>query len=452
MKKIYGIIAGLVLMSFLFTGWGWALEISPTDTQGDSGTSVVVPVHIADVGGGLDVDAFGFMIRFDRSVLTFDEVDKTDTLLENFSLVEAKFMEPGKVKVNAAMFGNPVHIGNSGLFLKLKFTVKTTGSSRVRLSDFVDDVENATTTDAVFTDPLAILGVKITPESGFLSSVCISGDYAIMGYSLGAAYIFKREGASWSRKAKLLTPSDAYGNGISVSISGNYAIIGTGSKTEPGSAYIFEKPAGGWTDMTETAKLISGDSSAGDSFGWAVSISGDHAVVTSSGSAYVFKREGTAWNQKAKLTASNNEKLCYSVSISGDYIVVTATNKETEYPIPCIFEKSAGGWTDMTETAKLLPDGPPSWSFGFPVSISGNYAIVGENMDHSAHIFKREADGTWTHQTKLKGESDVNTNWFGMAVSISGDSAIVGTFGEDRECGAAYILSTMVTVEFSREG
>src|SRR6266540_3120610 len=58
-------------------------------------------------------------------------------------------------------------------------------------------------------------------------------------------------------------------------------------------------------------KLTASDGAAGDSFGWAVSLSGDTAVIgavrddTYRGSAYVFVRSGTTWSEQAKLTASD---------------------------------------------------------------------------------------------------------------------------------------------------
>jgi len=83
-------------------------------------------------------------------------------------------------------------------------------------------------------------------------------------------------------------------------------------------------------------KIAASDGTGGDNFGWSVSISGDYAVVGAildddngdwSGSAYVFKRAGTSWAQEAKLLPSDGaveDRFGNSVSISGDYAVVGA--------------------------------------------------------------------------------------------------------------------------------
>jgi hypothetical protein len=65
---------------------------------------------------------------------------------------------------------------------------------------------------------------------------------------------------------------------------------------DSGSAYIFKKPAGGWTHMTETVKLVPSDGAESDNFSRSVSISSDYAIVGAdgdepqlgSGSAYIY--------------------------------------------------------------------------------------------------------------------------------------------------------------------
>ena len=65
------------------------------------------------------------------------------------------------------------------------------------------------------------------------------------GSTVGAAYIFERNGSSWNQVAKLIASDGAPGDyfGYSVSISGNYAIVGAYNEddngTHSGSAYIF---------------------------------------------------------------------------------------------------------------------------------------------------------------------------------------------------------------------
>ena len=121
------------------------------------------------------------------------------------------------------------------------------------------------------------------------------------GTNSGSAYVFMRSGTFWSQQVKL-TASDATAGdyfGVSVSISGDYAIVGAyrddGDGSDSGSAYVFMRSDTTWSQQ---AKLTAFDAAAGDEFGFSVSISGDYAIVgawcdddggTDSGSAYIFE-------------------------------------------------------------------------------------------------------------------------------------------------------------------
>ena len=218
-------------------------------------------------------------------------------------------------------------------------------------------------------------------------SVSISGDYAVVGAhhdddQSGSTYVFKRTGTSWAQEAKLLPSDGAAGDhfGISVSISGDYALVGAywddDNGDRSGSAYVFKRSGTSWA---QEAKLLPSDGAAGDGFGFSVSISGDYAVVGAwaadgfAGSAYVFKRTGTSWAQEAKLLASDGaaeDHFGFSVSISGDYAVMGAicdsdngSNSGSAY----VFKRSGTSWA---QEAKLLAsDGAEGDGFGGSVSI-----------------------------------------------------------------------------------
>ena len=159
----------------------------------------------------------------------------------------------------------------------------------------------------------------------------------------GSAYIFKRYGSSWFQEA-LLTASDKAASdlfGCAVDIFGNYAIIGSkyddDSFSASGSAYIFFYDGATWS---EQAKLTASDPHADDYFGASVSISGDYAIVgeyandlhgSDIGAAYIFKRTGTTWSQTAQLTptdGSSSDNFAYDVPISGDYAIAGSQNDD----------------------------------------------------------------------------------------------------------------------------
>ena len=162
---------------------------------------------------------------------------------------------------------------------------------------------------------------KLTASDGATSdrfgrSVSIDGDYVLIGAyyddsAKGSAYVFKRSGTSWVQEDKLTASDGATSDyfGQSVSIDGDYAIVGAYNDDGKGSAYVFKRSGTTWT---EQQKLLASDGAAGDFFGISVSIDGDYALVGAErdgenglyyGSAYMFKRSGTSWVPDEKLTS-----------------------------------------------------------------------------------------------------------------------------------------------------
>ena len=301
----------------------------------------------------------------------------------------------------------------------------------------------------------------------FGRAVSISGDYAVIGMwevvkdtgaTPGSVYIFRREGTSWVEEAILTAsdgaPYDAFG--YSVSISGDYAALGRGNDyANGGSAYIFRREGTNWV---EEMKLTASNGSVDDDFGWSISISGDFVVVgapgdndngTNAGSAYVFTREGTNWVEQQKLTASDGvayDGFGYSVSNDGDYAVIGARfdpNVGPGFGSAYVFRREEASWI---EEAKLTAsDGAAYDGFGFSVSISGDYTVVGSYNDddngvNSGSVYLYRHEGTnWVEEAKITASD--GASFFGWSVSISGDYAVVGAFpGDD-----AYVYSSFST-------
>ena len=309
-------------------------------------------------------------------------------------------------------------------------------------------------------------------------SVSISGDYAIVGAHLddigaktdqGSAYIFVRQGGTWSEQAKLIASDGGAGDnfGNSVSISGDYAIVGSpkggGAYFLQGAAYIFVRNGANWVQQ---AKLNASDGVIGDYFGTSVNINGDNVIVgapsaavqyASQGAAYVFVRSGTNWSQQSKLIVSYggyNNYIGYSVSIDGDYAIVGAPYTDVNVNVTAagaayIFVRSGTTWALQTDLYRS--GGDINDLFGYSVSISGNYAIVGAPYvddapltDNGAiYIYARNGASWSPVPVKLSAADPETQSYFGNSVCISGDSLIVGAYyddvGSNSIQGSAYI-------------
>jgi len=307
----------------------------------------------------------------------------------------------------------------------------------------------------------------------FGEAVSISGDTAVIGaygdddvaLGSGSTYIFTLSGSNWSQQAKL-TAGDAaaYDSfGEAVSISGDTAVIGAprddDGGSNSGSAYIFTRSGSTWSQQ---AKLTASDAAANDHFGYSVSISSDTTVVgaywnddagSDSGSAYVFTRSGSTWSQQAKLTASDAAASDYfgvAVSVSGDTAVIGAYldgDAGSYSGSAYVFTRSGSTWSQQ---AKLTAsDAAANDLFGGDVSVSGDTAVIGAQGDAdagsssgSAYVFTRSGS-TWTQRAKLNASDAAASDLFGRAVSISGETALVGAYLNDdagNDSGSAYIF------------
>lgn len=326
----------------------------------------------------------------------------------------------------------------------------------------------------------AILTAPAPTNAGnFGYAVSVAGDLAVVGElsadpggltNAGAAYVFQRDAGgtnAWTCVATLTAADKAAGDrfGIAVSVAGDTALVGAylahvDGVSDAGAAYVFQRNAGGTNHWGQVAKITATDKAASDEFGMAVSLAGDLALVgaylanpggkTDAGAAYVFGRNtgGTNhWGQVAKLTASNKAEgdlFGWSVSLAGDVALVGAVakdlNGEDDTGAAYVFERNAGGTNHWGEVVMLYAsERAPGNHFGWSVSVAGDTALVGAKDENfvaatnagAAYVFERNAGGTnrWGRAAKLTcGPSLVKNARFGCAVSVAGNTALVGAY------------------------
>jgi hypothetical protein len=301
------------------------------------------------------------------------------------------------------------------------------------------------------------------------NSVAVDGNIAVVGTEDGGvAEILAFNGTTWEVLGYLKPDLEAAGYGRNVAISGDVIVVNCYDPFDVLSVYVYVKPSDGWTSMTETAKLTASDGASGDYFGSALAISGNTIVIGasgdddnahfSSGSAYVYEMPTAGWSditQTAKLTASDgaaNDNFGSSVSISNDVIVVGAyhdDDKGSAY----VYEMPTAGWSDMSQTAKLTAsDGATDDYFGWSVGISERYIFVGtygddDNGSMSGAVYFFEKTGSdWidaVETQKITPDDGLATDFFGTSVSVDGDYVVIGANRDDdngSSSGSAYIF------------
>jgi hypothetical protein len=286
------------------------------------------------------------------------------------------------------------------------------------------------------------------------------------GNRSGSAYVYELKNGNWIQTAKLVasdgTEYDYFGR--SVSIYGNYAIVGADRNDtlneNTGAVYTFEFINGAWTQQS---KIISTLGEYDGYFGASVYLEGNRAIIgaygenENSGSVYIFELNGNNWNQTAKINpkiVNVNARFGSSVSLSGDRLLIGAyfdnhqgINSGSAY----VFDLIDGNWI---QNAILYPgDGANNDFFGASLSLSNNRAIIGSYHNNnnginsgSAYIFDLN-NGNWEQTQKINNTLGSSGDYFGSTVSISGNRIIIGSSGEDDngiDSGTSYIYDLLV--------
>ncbi|MGI9106290.1 MAG: Calx-beta domain-containing protein [Pyrinomonadaceae bacterium] len=338
---------------------------------------------------------------------------------------------------------------------------------------------------------MATQQLKFTADDGgaddeFGHAIAISGNTAVVGAPFhnvgtirdaGAAYVFVRTGETWSLQQKLVAFDANSGNefGTSVAISGDTVVVGAPKAGAPGApfkgaAYVFVRQSGAWA----LQQKLTVDEGAHDRFGTAVGIDGDLIVVGApdndtrggnAGAAYVFARSGGAWTLQQKLTASDGvsgDFLGREVAISGHTVVVGAEEKDVLNSAGTrligagasyVFTRSGTPPAWAQQQILIAPDAGSVAHFGLALAVDGNTLVVGAPLADSlrlgasgaAYIFVRSADDAWRVQRQLAASDAAVGDNFGSAVSISGDTVVVGASKENAtqqigDSGAAYVF------------
>ena len=292
-------------------------------------------------------------------------------------------------------------------------------------------------------DPGDELGRAVALD-GDTAVVGAFGDDTAAGTDAGSTYVFVRSGTVWTEQARLTAGDGAAGDqfGRSVAIWGDTAVIGapyhdTAGGADSGVAYVFTRSGTVWTGQ---AQLTAADGAASNWFGNAVAVAGDTALVAASNkySAYVFVRDAGAWTQQAKLPKCGGS----SVALEGDTAVVGAVSQAVQDPGSAfVFTRSGTAWAQQ---AKLTAsDGAAYDSFGTSVALCGDRILIGADADDtgagtdagSAYVFTRSGT-TWAEQAKLVAGDAAASDYFGSAVALAGDTAVVGAYGDDTAAGS----------------
>ena len=322
-------------------------------------------------------------------------------------------------------------------------------------------------------------------DDRFGHSVALTDNYVIVGApwegdgggtTSGKAYIYNTVTRALLHT---LNNPNAYGTsgndqfGLSVAISDTYAIVGAWAEddaggTLSGKAYIYNTVTGVKLHTLDNPNPYG--TSQNDFFGFVLAISDTYAIVgargeddaggTNSGKAYIYNNATGALlhtldNPNAYDTILN-DSFGRSVAITDTYAIVGASGEDdaggTGSGKAYIFNSVTGALVHTLDNPNAYGTSADD-QFGWSVSITDTYAIVGARQEDDAggttsgkaYIYNN-ATGALLHTLDNPNAygTSVDDN-FGWSVSITDTYAIVGAYSEDdaggTDSGKAYIFN-----------
>jgi len=322
-------------------------------------------------------------------------------------------------------------------------------------------------------EEVKLLASDGAPFAQFGLSVALEGNVAVIGArgdgergpAAGAAYVFRFDGTHWIEETKLLASDtdidDLFGE--SVAVSGDRIAVGAqraaGNAALSGAAYVFRFDGASWV---EEAKLVASDGAYDDEL-HAVAIFGETIVAgsfldddrgDSSGSAYVFRFDGSHWVEEAKLLAPDGTSFDYfgdTVAISGDVVAVAAVladGSRSSSGAVYVYRFDGTDWQAEQKLSAAVSGPGVGPLFGRGLDLAGPMLLAGAPARDAGAAYLYRFDGTsWLETAKLLASDGARNDSFGVSASLSGGKALIGArfaTAHGSQSGAAYVYEGLI--------
>ena len=259
----------------------------------------------------------------------------------------------------------------------------------------------------------------------------------------GMVYIYSKNGNEWVLQTQISgsngLASDLFGNSVSVSDDGNVVAVGApGESGSPGGAfYVYRKVNGVYQEESRiTENFDPNYPTRYNQQGKLVVISGDGSTVlvgTDGGLRLIYGFSNGSWNLQTSISPQNNysysgQRAYAALSTDGNTAVISFVNWSTPGEV-FIYTRSNGIWA---QTAQLNPQNVDNNYFGSSVAISGDGTTVAVgcpngvigNPKGNVFVF-RLSNGNWSQSALLYGQGNQLSSNFGIVVGISRDGKTI---------------------------
>lgn len=322
------------------------------------------------------------------------------------------------------------------------------------------------------------------------------------GLRSGRVFVFKRGATAWAQEAVLTASDEAaydtFGDAVALSTDGNTLLVGAPGVDastmlhDTGAAYVFRRTGATWA---EEAILSTPAQVGGDGLGWGVALSGDGELAAlgapfedsdargvngsissaggqpSSGAVFLFTGSGASWSRAAFVKApnrGNNDNFGRAVVLSrdGKTLVVGAEGEDGDARTidgadnddgfnrgaAYVYSASTGSWRfdaylkapnsddlDRFGAALAVSDDGSTVAVGAPAEGGEGVGIAtlpdmnGAETSGAVYVFRHAA--AWTFEAYVKTTNSGSGDAAGTSLALSGDGAtlVVGAPGEDSD-------------------
>jgi hypothetical protein len=272
------------------------------------------------------------------------------------------------------------------------------------------------------------------------NAVAISGDYALVCAGEGfKVYAYKRNAEGWEQTQVISIPSsNSNDKPLRIAMENEYAVVGRPyyMKNNNGSyiyyygaIMIFQRSGDTWSLVSTIYPTEPTSGSYGSYFGGDVAMKGDYLIVGGHaysdyrGCAFVYKRNGSSWNQIKKLTPSDGSTYHYfgeNVAISDNYIIIGSRYYNSR-GAAFIYKNSNDSWS---QTAMITANpSVNSTYFASDLAITDTHAFVGCSKD-AVYVFERSNE-SWSQIDVLKPQQ--TGEFFGRYLAFDGNKLAIAS-------------------------
>ena len=311
------------------------------------------------------------------------------------------------------------------------------------IAQSITDGQGSIINNGILTSPSISDGAGTAVGSGVITTTSLTG---IENLEIGTLH--------WDQGPKTVGPFAGNYFGFSVAMGSDYSVVGNNGFN--GTISILDHSG------SVIGSPLRPNADNPQIFGYSVSISGNYVIAgspfptgdSSTNGAWIYQQNSPNWTLVGgKLVQVDAvgilNQIGYSVSIFDSWAAVGSPTDGTTDGITniigavWIYKQNLPSWTQFGY--KLVPSNAIGFSkFGFSISLFHTTIIIGGPTDNSnigaAWIFKLTRNG-WTQLTKLIPTGYIGTPFFGSAVALYNNVAVIGGPYDNTNVGAIWIFT-----------